>query len=64
MLIEDMKVRNLALLTQETYVHHISMFARHFGQSPEALGPEEIRTYQVHLATEKELSANSQLAIS
>jgi integrase/recombinase XerD len=35
------------------------MFARHFGRSPEGLGPEEIRTYQVYLATEKELSPSS-----
>ena len=55
-MIEDMKVRNLAPLTQESYGHHVSMSARHFGRSPEALGPEEIRTYQVYLATERELS--------
>jgi len=58
-MIEDMKVRNLAPLTQETYVRQVSMFARHFGRSPEALGPEEIRTYQVYLATDKELSPTS-----
>ena len=29
-LIEDMKVRNLAPLTQETYLRQVSMFARHF----------------------------------
>jgi integrase/recombinase XerD len=58
-MIEDMKVRNLAPLTQETYVLQVSMFARHFGRSPEALGREEIRAYQVYLATEKELSPSS-----
>ena len=44
-LIEDMTVRNLAPTTQATYVQQVSMFARHFGQSPETLGPEEIRSY-------------------
>src|SRR5437867_2478238 len=58
-MIEDMKVRNLAPLTQAAYVHQVSMFARHFGRSPEALGPEEIRTYQVYLATEKKLAPRS-----
>lgn len=58
-MIEDMKVRNLAPLTQQTYVLQVSMFARHFGRSPETLGPEEIRTYQVYLATEKGLSPTS-----
>ena len=58
-MIEDMKVRNLAPLTQETYVRQVSIFARHFGRPPEALGPREIRAYQVYLATEKELSPSS-----
>lgn len=47
-LIEDMTVRNLAPTTQATYVYQVSMFARHFGESPETLGPEDIRDYQVH----------------
>ena len=34
--IEDMIVRNLAPTTQATYVHQISMFARHFDCSPES----------------------------
>jgi integrase/recombinase XerD len=28
---------------------HVGRFARHFGRSPEHLGPEEIRSYQLHL---------------
>jgi hypothetical protein len=47
-MIEDMQIRNLAVHTQNTYVLQVSMFARHFGKSPEILGPEEIRTYQVY----------------
>ena len=58
-LIEDMAVRNFALTTQSTYVNQVSMFARHFGQSPEALGPEEIRRYQVYLTMEKQLAPSS-----
>ena len=42
-MIEDMKVRNLALNTQTGYVQQVSRFARHFGKSPELLGPEDIR---------------------
>ncbi len=44
---EDMQVRNLSPRTQATYILQVSLFARHFHRSPEALGPEEIRTYQV-----------------
>ena len=58
-LIEDMTVRNFAPATQATYVQQVSLFARHFGQSPERLGPEEIRSYQVYLAMEKELAPTS-----
>jgi integrase/recombinase XerD len=52
-MIEDMTVRNFALNTQETYLHQVTLFARHFGKSPELLGPEEIRAYQIYLAQEK-----------
>jgi hypothetical protein len=42
-LLEDMQIRNLSVNTQRSYVEQVSRFARHFGQSPLALGPEEIR---------------------
>ena len=56
---EDMQVRNLAVNTQRSYVEQVSRFARHFGQSPEMLGPDDIRTYQVYLTNEKRLSPGS-----
>jgi integrase/recombinase XerD len=58
---EDMQVRNLALNTQMSYVQQVSQFARHFQKSPEQLGPEEIRAYQVHLTKEKKLAPGSVL---
>ena len=56
---EDMKIRNLALTTQVSYLEQVSLFARHFNKSPEILGRKEIRTYQLHLAQEKKLSPSS-----
>lgn len=56
---EDMAVRNLSPRTQSTYVQQVSLFARHFGQSPHRLGPEQIRDYQVFLATGKQLAPGS-----
>ena len=56
---EDMQVRNLALNTQESYVQQVSLFARHFNKSPEQLGPEDVRTYQVYLTNEKKLAPAS-----
>ena len=58
---EDMQVRNLALNTQTCYVQQVSLFARHFNKSPEKLGPEDIRAYQVYLANEKKLAPGSVL---
>jgi len=58
---EDMQVRNLSPCTQTSYVQQVSLFARHFDQSPEQLGPEEIRAYQVYLTNEKKLAPGSVL---
>jgi integrase/recombinase XerD len=58
---EDMQVRNLALNTQTSYVQQVSLFARHFNKSPELLGPEDIRAYQVYLTNEKKLAPGSVL---
>jgi len=56
---EDMQVRNLARNTQTSYVQQVSLFARHFNKSPELLGPEDIRTYQVYLTNERKLAPGS-----
>jgi integrase/recombinase XerD len=58
-MIEDMQVRNLAPQTQATYILHVSLFARHFGKSPELLGPEEIRDYQLFLTNRRKLAPSS-----
>jgi integrase/recombinase XerD len=49
----------LAVNTQEAYVQQVALFARYFNQSPERLGPEQIRAYQVYLTTEKKLAPGS-----
>jgi integrase/recombinase XerD len=56
---EDMQVRNLSPHTQNSYVQQVSLFARHFDKSPEQLGPEEIRAYQVYLTNERKLATSS-----
>jgi site-specific recombinase XerD len=58
---EDMQLRNLALNTQTTYVQQVGLFARHFNKSPEQLGPEDIRSYQIYLTKEKKLTPGSAL---
>jgi integrase/recombinase XerD len=62
-MIEDMQVRNLSPHTQNSYVQQVSLFARHFSKSPEVLGPEEIRSYQLYLTNEKKLAPSSILIV-
>lgn len=62
---EDMQVRNFSLNTQLSYLRQVSLFARYFGTSPDLLGRDDIRTYQVYLANEKKLAPTSiHIAIS
>jgi len=49
-MIEDMTVRNLSPATQASYITAIKKFSRYHRRSPEQLGVEEVRAYQVHLA--------------
>ena len=51
-----MTVRNFAPNTMLCYLKQVSYFARHFGRSPERLGPEDIRSYQIYLAQERRLA--------
>jgi site-specific recombinase XerD len=46
---EDLRLRNYAKRTVDAYVYHVARFAQHFGKSPETLGAEEARAYQLHL---------------
>jgi hypothetical protein len=52
-MIEDMRVRNLALTTHREYIRQVAESAKYFGKSPSLLGPEEVRAYQVHLVNDK-----------
>ncbi|MET4697786.1 integrase/recombinase XerD [Constrictibacter sp. MBR-5] len=48
---EDMTVRNLSPATQRSYLHAVAKFSRHFGRSPDRLGLEDVRAFQVHLVS-------------
>jgi hypothetical protein len=50
-MIEDMTVRNLSPPTQRSYVQAVAKFSRFFGRSAETLTLEEVRTFQVHIAS-------------
>jgi integrase/recombinase XerD len=51
--IDDLRLRNKSPRTIETYVLRVTQFAKHFGQSPEKLGAEQLRAYQQHLLTQQ-----------
>ena len=50
-MIEDMTVRNLSPTTQRSYIHAVAKFSRYFGRSPDRLGLEDVRAFQVHLVS-------------
>jgi integrase/recombinase XerD len=56
---EDMEIRNLSHNTQLSYLQQVSSLAKYYQRSPETLGPEEIRAYQVHATTERKLAPAS-----
>src|SRR5260370_16838396 len=58
-MIEDMQLRNLGAETQRAYVHYISGLARFYQTSPEHLGLEEIREYQLYMINERRYSPES-----
>jgi len=44
-MLDDLQLRNFSPHTQSAYISAVARFARHFGVSPERLGPEEVRQY-------------------
>jgi site-specific recombinase XerD len=54
--LEDLQVRNYSPHTIEVYIRCVANFARHFGTSPDRLGPEHIREYQLFLVQQKRVS--------
>jgi len=52
-MIEDITTRNLSHATQQSYIYAVRKFSRHFGASPDRLGVEDVRAYQLHLIAKK-----------
>lgn len=51
--IDDLRVRNYARRTIDAYVSKVAGFARHFNRSPEFLGVEDVRAFQIHLVQKR-----------
>src|SRR6266851_4899044 len=52
-MLEELQRRNYSQATTRSYIFAVKQFAEYFGQSPEKLGAEEIRRYQLYLLNEK-----------
>jgi integrase/recombinase XerD len=51
-MIDDMTLRNLSPATQRSYLHAVTKFSRYFRRSPERLGLEDVRAFQVYLVSQ------------
>ena len=58
-MLEDMTLRNFSPETQRSYTHYLAAFAKYFNSSPEDLGVEAIREYQLYLIEDRKLSPES-----
>src|ERR1700733_3182572 len=58
-MLEDLRIRNCAPSTVECYIRSVAAFARHFHKSPDQLGPEEIRQYQLFLRDKKKVKLST-----
>jgi len=52
-IIEDQQLRSLTPATKENYIHHVAALARFYQLSPEHLGLEDLRQYELYLLNEK-----------
>ena len=50
-MIDGMGLRNLSPATQRSYLHAVTKFSRYSGRSPDRLGLEDVRAFQVHLVS-------------
>jgi site-specific recombinase XerD len=55
-MLEDLQLRNYSTSTIDIYLRCVSDFAKYFNKSPDQLGPEHVRDYQLFLVKERKVS--------
>ena len=61
-LLEELQRRNYSPETARLYVGTVKDFARYFGKSPDKLGQEHLRQYQLYLLNERKLTVGTIVA--
>jgi integrase/recombinase XerD len=59
MMLEELQRRNYSQNTAEAYIRALRDFAAFYDLPPDRLGPEQIRSYQLHMMREKGLAPKS-----
>jgi site-specific recombinase XerD len=60
-MLEELQLRNLSRQTADAYLAAVERFARYFGQSPQNLGPEQVREYLLHLIRDNQAKPSTVL---
>jgi site-specific recombinase XerD len=58
-MLEELERRNYSQGTIRYYLRFVERFAKHFGKSPDKLGPDHLRSYQAYLLKERKLCPGS-----
>jgi len=61
-MLEELQRRNYSPETARLYLGTVKDFARYFGKSPDKLGQEDLRQYQLYLLNERKLSVGTIVA--
>jgi hypothetical protein len=59
MMLGELDRRNYSQPTRRAYLFRVEQFARHFHRSPEQLGLDRVRDYQVYLLCVRNLRPNT-----
>ena len=58
-MLEELQRRNYSPNTVRPYLYAVEDFARFFGKSPDKLGQEHLRQYQLHLVNDCKLTVET-----